>query len=151
MERKEQREIRALKESKEHRAIRELRESREHRAIRGLRESKESQARWGHLVRMDHRETQGHQVNRARGVIQVNRENRVRRVTKAIRAKEDVEDHRVREECLGKGGAQAKEEHLETEVAQARGEYREYRDCKAFKACQYIAYLLNRDDQVVSA
>lgn len=117
----------------------------------GHKESKASQERWAHLGKMAPRESKECKVTRERKEIRVSQvrgASQVRLVTGASRANEDAEDHRVREECLGKRDAPVKEEHQERGAARVREEYRDCRDCKASR---YTAHLLSRGGQEVSA
>lgn len=115
---------------------------REQRAKKGRKESKESQARWGQLVKMACRESPGHQAGKGIRVMQA------RRVSRARRAKEAAQGHRELEDHLESPGVMVREDRLEKEAAQAREDPREYTDRRSY---QYIAYLLIRDEQVVSA
>ncbi|KAL2287138.1 hypothetical protein FJTKL_06138 [Diaporthe vaccinii] len=105
MERKECKERKERKESKESKERREHREHREHREIGGFKENQESQAGWVHLVKMVY------------GVLQA------KKVTKASRADQDAEAHRVIGEYLEKKAVGEREDHLEKEGARERADH----------------------------
>lgn len=131
----------AKMERKEKRAIKGLKECPALKVAQVVKDLLELTGRMGHLVKTAYRVLQA------------------KKVTKASRADEDVEDHRVRQDHLekedareradhlGQEGARDREGHLGKQGARAREEYREYKDCKAFRC---IAYLPSRDDRVAS-